>query len=159
MSGVAENLRTGCKFSRKRVQLRHDATCQICKTTLIFAEKFRTTGIDFEHETILNIAAHGTRQGHHHDNRISRPARLSHGGRVADSILIAEGIHMQAATSETISVQRVASSLLPMDTLGATIKARVAKGDKATSDADGHYLAAGSCWSRLNDAYRSNSRV
>jgi hypothetical protein len=45
--------------------------------------------------------------------------------------------------SETVSVERVASSLLPLDTLAATIKARVAKGDKATSDADGHYLAAG----------------
>jgi len=41
--------------------------------------------------------------------------------RVADSM----GIHMQAATSETISVQRVASSLLPLDTLGGTIKAHM----------------------------------
>jgi hypothetical protein len=50
---------------------------------------------------------------------------------------------MQAATCETISGERRASSLLPMDTLAATIKARIAKGDKATSDADGPYLAAG----------------
>lgn len=35
------------------------------------------------------------------------------------------------------------ASGLPLDTLGATINARVAKGDKATSDAGGHYMAAG----------------
>jgi len=50
---------------------------------------------------------------------------------------------MQAASCEQISGERKPSSLLPMDTLAATIKARVAKGDKAMSDADGHYLAAG----------------
>jgi hypothetical protein len=83
MSGVAENLRTGCKLSRKRVQLRHDATCQICKTTLIFAEKFRTTGIDFEHETILNIAAQGTRHGQHQHNLTIRPAYSPYSGCIA----------------------------------------------------------------------------
>jgi hypothetical protein len=45
--------------------------------------------------------------------------------------------------TENVVGERRASSLLPMDTLGATIKARIAKGDKATSDADGHYMAAG----------------
>jgi hypothetical protein len=45
--------------------------------------------------------------------------------------------------TETVLGERRASSLLPLDTLGATIKARVARGDKATSDADDHYLAAG----------------
>jgi hypothetical protein len=61
------------------------------------------------------------------------------GWHVADSM----GDSMQAAIGETVSGERKASSLLPMDTLAATIRARVAKGDKATSDADGHYLAAG----------------
>jgi hypothetical protein len=50
---------------------------------------------------------------------------------------------MQAATCEPVLTERVASNLLPLDTLAATIKARVVKGDKATSDAEGHYLAAG----------------
>jgi hypothetical protein len=48
---------------------------------------------------------------------------------------------MQAATDERITAK--ATSLVPLDTLAATIKVRIEKGDKATSDADGHYLAAG----------------
>src|SRR4051794_13065140 len=35
------------------------------------------------------------------------------------------------------------TALLPLDMLAVTIKARIAKGDKASTDADGHYLAAG----------------
>src|SRR5665647_2484306 len=45
--------------------------------------------------------------------------------------------------TETASGERRATGLDPLDTVAATIKARVVKGDKATSDADGHYLAAG----------------
>jgi hypothetical protein len=45
--------------------------------------------------------------------------------------------------TETVSAAQTASSLLPLDTLAATINARIVKGDKATGDADGHYLSAG----------------
>jgi hypothetical protein len=45
--------------------------------------------------------------------------------------------------TETVSGERTAGSLLPLDTLGRQIKVRIEKGDKATSDADGHYMAAG----------------
>jgi hypothetical protein len=45
--------------------------------------------------------------------------------------------------AETISVGRTAGSLLPLDTLGGTIKAHIAAGDKATDKAEEHYKAAG----------------
>lgn len=46
---------------------------------------------------------------------------------------------MQTATCEPAK----ATCLDPLNVVAATIKARVAKGDKATTDADGHYKAAG----------------
>jgi hypothetical protein len=45
--------------------------------------------------------------------------------------------------TETITVERTACSLLPLDTLGGTIKAHIAAGDKATGKAEEHYKAAG----------------
>src|SRR4051794_17060014 len=40
-------------------------------------------------------------------------------------------------------VEATGTSLLPLDTLGGTIKAHIAAGDKATDKAEEHYKAAG----------------
>jgi hypothetical protein len=44
---------------------------------------------------------------------------------------------------ETVSVERRASGLLPLDTLCGTINAHIAAGNKATTKAEEHYKAAG----------------
>lgn len=50
---------------------------------------------------------------------------------------------MLATACETVSVERRASSLVPLDTLGVTIKVQIAKGDKAADKAEEHYISAG----------------
>jgi hypothetical protein len=55
----------------------------------------------------------------------------------------AKGFQMQTAMVEPEADMSTGTSLVPLDTLAATIKARVEKGDKASNDAEGHYLAAG----------------
>src|ERR1700738_1824428 len=45
--------------------------------------------------------------------------------------------------TDTVAVDRTSGSLLPLDTLGGTIKAHIAAGDKATDKAEEHYKAAG----------------
>jgi hypothetical protein len=50
---------------------------------------------------------------------------------------------MQAATGEAVSSERKANSLVPLDTLAATIKASIAAGDKALDKAEQHYKSAG----------------
>jgi hypothetical protein len=50
---------------------------------------------------------------------------------------------MQTAMVEPRSGSSVSKSLLPLDTLGGTIKAHIAAGDKAADKAEEHYKAAG----------------
>ncbi len=50
---------------------------------------------------------------------------------------------MQAAQCEPVSAASTGNSLLPLDTLAATIKARIAAGDKASDKAEEHYKSAG----------------
>ena len=50
---------------------------------------------------------------------------------------------MQAATVEHEAGVTASKSLLPLDTLGGTIKAHITAGDKATDKAEEHYKAAG----------------
>jgi phage N-6-adenine-methyltransferase len=45
--------------------------------------------------------------------------------------------------TEAIAVAHTPGTLLPLDTLGGTIKAHIAAGDKATGKAEEHYKAAG----------------
>jgi hypothetical protein len=51
------------------------------------------------------------------------------------------GFNMQAATGEQVSAR--ATSLIPLETLAATIKASMAAGDKALDKAEQHYKSAG----------------